>query len=183
MYPLTQKAKITQQIKSNKPLKVNQTYSKQNQGVHSILYLQHKVGNQTIQQLLQPDTEQHKVSSVSNFDPTSKFSQSPTQIQSKRTVNINTSKDIYEQEADRFAKQVMHMPESKLQHIYDHDHSEKGTSPQVSQLRKCNRLLQTWCGQASNSDKTTVPPIVDNVLRSTGQPLDSTSKAYFEPKI
>jgi hypothetical protein len=75
-------------------------------------------------------------------------------IQAKLT--ISQTGDVYEQEADRVAEQVMRMPGH-----------------------------QTPVGSADSErgQPSTVPPIVHEVLRSAGQPLDSDTRAFMEPRF
>lgn len=44
-------------------------------------------------------------------------------------------------------------------------------------------VIQTKGGQASDTGQSTVPPIVHDVLRSPGQPLDPATRAFMEPRF
>ena len=100
-------------------------------------------------------------------------------IQPKLTVN--QPGDVYEQEADRVADQVMRMPAVAVQ-------------------RKCAACaqednLQRKCAACAEEDRRelhrketgasprTAPPIVHQVLNSPGQPLDAISRAFMEPRF
>ena len=49
---------------------------------------------------------------------------------------------------------------------------------------ECRRKRQTLQRKAVNNDELSeVPPIVDEVLRSPGQPLDPETRAFFEPRF
>ncbi len=100
-------------------------------------------------------------------------------LQSKRTVNAPG--DMYEQEAERVSEQVMRMPESKLQRTCPCG----GGCPQCQskQMDQGQLQLQTDHGHASEHGEQAVPPIVHEVLRSPGQPLDSTTRAFMEPRL
>ena len=75
--------------------------------------------------------------------------------------------DEYEQEADRVAEMVMHMPEPK----------ERKECLQPGGARSADR-------QATNTATLdAVPPIVRDVLRSPGQPLDSNTRASLESRL
>jgi outer membrane protein OmpA-like peptidoglycan-associated protein len=76
---------------------------------------------------------------------------------------INEPGDEYEREADRVADQVMRMPAPSLQ---------KKAEP---------RFLQRRASDAATPDG--VPPIVGDVLRSPGQPLDAETRAFMEPRF
>lgn len=86
---------------------------------------------------------------------------------------INEPGDEYEQEADRVAEQVMRMPDHVLQ----------------SKCAKCDKdeekILQAKESprQEPISQSQGVPPIVHEVLRSPGKPLDPATRAYMEPRF
>jgi hypothetical protein len=88
-------------------------------------------------------------------------------------LRIGKTNDIYEQEADRVAEQIMRMPDPVLQRICTKcDEDEK-------------KVLQTkkYPKQASSNQEQDVPPIVQDVLHSPGQPLDSATRAFMEPRF
>jgi hypothetical protein len=70
--------------------------------------------------------------------------------------------DPLEQQAERFANQVMHMPDS-----------------QSVQTELLERVGDPW----STSKAIYAPRIVQEVLRSPGQTLDPASRAFFEPRF
>ncbi len=78
---------------------------------------------------------------------------------------INTPGDEYEQAADRVVQQVMCMPE-----------------PQ-QQLGKEHERLQAKGIGSSELVQLAVPPIVNEVLASSGQPLDLATRTFFEPRF
>jgi hypothetical protein len=86
-------------------------------------------------------------------------------LQSK--LAINEPGDVYEQEADRVANQVMRMPASGM----------KG-----DRLDPSLPLVQR---RATGGEAGVVeaPPLVHDVLNSPGQPLDSATRAFFEPRF
>jgi hypothetical protein len=104
----------------------------------------------------------------------------PLWIQPK--LKINASGDVYEQEADSIAEQVMRMPEAKLQ---------KKSCACGAQCAKCKtdeshqlqRQLQTEGIQPNPDNQTLAPPVVYEALRSTGQSLDFATRAFFEPRF
>jgi hypothetical protein len=83
--------------------------------VCSMLQLQRTIQDQTVQQLLKPNTEEPQAGAVTSaaacfahdFSRIPVHRIVPVEIQAKLTVN--TPRDIYEQEADRVSDQVMHM--------------------------------------------------------------------------
>lgn len=86
-------------------------------------------------------------------------------------LEISQPGDEYEQEADRVAEQIMQMPQPKVQQ-------------QVEQ-KKEEQTLQTkeLPGQSPVTYEQDVPPIVHEVLRSSGQPLDTQTRAFMEPRF
>jgi hypothetical protein len=98
-------------------------------------------------------------------------------LQAKLTVNQPGGPD--EQEADRVATQVMRMPSASagLQRACDCGGGDcadcKAKAAEEVQRRPA----------ADPAAETDVPPVVHDVLRSSGQPLDSSFRASFEPRF
>lgn len=76
---------------------------------------------------------------------------------------VNAPGDINEQEADRVATRVTDMPE--LQRSLPAD------------------PLQTKSVQANDVGEIEAPPFVTEALRSSGYPLDSSTRAFMEPRF
>jgi Domain of unknown function (DUF4157) len=83
-------------------------------------------------------------------------------------LRVNEPGDEYEQEADRVAEQVMRMPDVPA----DREAPPSPTTPLVQ--RKVS---------VSSGGTGTAPPIVHEVLSSPGQPLDTATRAFFEPRF
>ena len=97
------------------------------------------------------------------------YSSHPPLLQTKLTVN--QPGDVYEQEADQVAEQVMRMadPNSPL----SDDEDERKAS-----------LMRKQSGEPEAYVATYAPPIVHDVLSSGGgQPLDATTRAFMEPRF
>ncbi|MCC7576584.1 MAG: DUF4157 domain-containing protein [Methanomethylovorans sp.] len=107
-----------------------------------ILHLQRTAGNQAVQRLIRSGALQAK-------------------------LRIGQPHDIYEQEADRVAEQVMRMPEPQVQR----------------KCAKCKKKLELLQPKAMGSITNTVPPIVHEVLSTPGQPLDPVTRAFMEPRF
>jgi hypothetical protein len=75
--------------------------------------------------------------------------------------------DLYEQEADRVAAQIMRMPASR-------SGAARTVSPATSSIQR-----ETAGEGAEQSGE----PLVNNVISSPGQPLDVASRAFFEPRF
>jgi hypothetical protein len=87
-------------------------------------------------------------------------------IQTK--LAISSPGDPYEQEADRVADTVMRMPTPTK-------NAEKKTHSAGALVQR--RVSEGESGLAE------APPIVDEALRSAGQPLDADSRAFFEKRF
>ena len=86
----------------------------------------------------------------------------------QRKLTISEPGDVYEQEADRVAEQVMQMSPA------DVSRRQNGKMAQPVVQRRVT---------SGTSGLTEAPPIVHEVLNSPGQPLDATTRAFFEPRF
>jgi len=103
---------------------------------------------------------------------------------------INQPGDRYEEEADRVAEQVVRIP--------DHGGSVPSQPPTIQ--RSCPRCkkagereedeeplqmkpLPAPARGAAQASPSSVPPIVHEVLRSPGRPLDAATRAFMEPRF
>ncbi len=91
---------------------------------------------------------------------------------------INQPGDVYEQEADRISEHVMRMSDPQVQRACAcggtcSECQAKQSGPQ-GELHRTSRLPADVAGDIA------APPIVEDVLRSPGQPLDATARAFFE---
>lgn len=96
-----------------------------------------------------------------------KISVSGRPLQTK--LAISEPGDAYEQEADRVADQVMRMSPA------DVNKRQNGSRAQP--------LVQRRASGESAAGLAEAPPIVHEVLNSPGQPLDTTTRAFFEPRF
>ncbi|HTA85537.1 MAG TPA: DUF4157 domain-containing protein [Silvibacterium sp.] len=103
----------------------------------------------------------------------------PTVIQTK--LAINTPGDEYEQEADQVSEKVMRMSEPRLQRKC----ACEGTCAdcQKEQSGEEHQRLQLKPVGTSGAGQTQAPPMVHDVLRSPGQPLDAATRAFMEPRF
>ena len=137
--------------------------------------------------MLQTNAEELEVGLASTASPrfAHDFSQiplhpkSPANVQAKLTVG--PPGDMYEQEADRVSEQIMHMPEPQLQRAGPCG----GGCPkcQTGQLAQEHDRLQTEHVGSGDLGQIAVPPIVDEVLSSPGQPLDPATRTFMEPRF
>lgn len=83
--------------------------------------------------------------------------------------------------ADRVADQVRRMSDRQLQRAC----ACGGECPncQAGQLGQEHGLLQTKRLQENHVGETGAPPVVQGVVRSPGQPLDSATSAFLQPRL
>jgi Domain of unknown function (DUF4157) len=99
-------------------------------------------------------------------------------IQTKLTVN--QPGDEYEREADAVADQVMRMADPpSLQRRCTACEQEETMHRKCAECEEEEKLHRQEVGPGPDS----APPIVDEVLRSPGRPLDSEARAFLEPRF
>lgn len=111
----------------------------------------------------------------------------------QRKLTINQPGDAFEQEADRVAENVMHMPDrattrepvatsgigARLQRCSCGKSTGTGT-----QCEECkSQAMQLQRSAAASSGNATAPPIVHEVLNSSGRPLDAATRNFMEPRF
>jgi hypothetical protein len=102
---------------------------------------------------------------------------SPARVMAKLTVGA--AGDAYEQEADRVSTQVMGMLEPQLQRTC----ASGGGYPECRNEQAPHEHLQPDRVQAHDSGEVTASPLVHEVLRASGQPLDTATRTFFEPRF
>lgn len=178
-----QSSKATQQDKSAKSTTLNRANSEQNRGIDSFLPLRSTVGDQAPHRLQQAKSDGlgDTCNSTASERPVHEFFQMPVysraSVKLQPKLAVNTPGDEYEREADRIADQVMRMPEPQLQRACDCG----GGCPKCQAKRQSPAQLQRV--RASDTDVTSVPPVVHEVLNSPGQPLDTATRAFMEPRF
>ena len=107
--------------------------------------------------------------------------QSGLPVQTK--LSISEPGDIYEQEADRVADQVMRMPDPAL------ERSSINSTPirALSLQRKCATCEDEELQRKSHNSNAATPSsgldTVSATLRQSGSPLDANTRAFFEPRF
>lgn len=106
---------------------------------------------------------------------------------------INQPGDRYEEEADRVAEQVVHMPDPGTFKgpVLSQPPSIQRSCPKCKKAgereedeeRLQMKPLHTLAKGAAQSIPASVPPIVHEVLRTPGQPLDASTRAFMEPRF
>ena len=187
MRTLAEKQKPAVQTKSASLAKPDRPHLSQGREVQPILQLQRVVGNQAVQRLLQANGEEREDSSLTSTSPcfSHDFSRIPLHVRAQPKIQpkltINTPGDIYEQEADRVAKQVMEKAEPQLQRNCGYG----GGCPkcQKDQQRDYYAGLQISRVGAHGLEQSAVSPIVHEALRSPGRPLDPLTRAFMETRF
>jgi Domain of unknown function (DUF4157) len=103
-------------------------------------------------------------------------------VRLRAKLEVNTPGDAYEQEADSVAEQVTRAPEPRLQRACACGGRCAGACGAEEQGRK-HGLLQTKALRAGGGVETAAPPVVHEVLRSPGRPLDSSMRAFMESRF
>ena len=136
-------------------------------------------------------------SSLGHFRPQAPAHSTPTAVQAKLTVS--RPGDKCEQEADRTADRVMQTlqdgptdtdsalsPPPIIQRICSGCAEEVTRQPDDQEEETALELLQRESlsprGRATEGEGK-VPPIVHEVLRSPGEPLDAATRSFFEPRF
>lgn len=102
-------------------------------------------------------------------------------LQAKLTVN--QPGDQYEQEADRVAEQVMRMPDKTPRLQRKCGCGGSGTSGGSCEECASEQVLMPSRMMPRANSETRVPNIVHEVLRSSGQPLDQSTRAFMEARL
>ncbi|HEU0300080.1 MAG TPA: DUF4157 domain-containing protein [Longimicrobium sp.] len=103
------------------------------------------------------------------------FSPAPVLVQAK--LSVNRPGDLYEKEAERVSDLVMRMPDPRPGAFRVKDGHPSASHPAVGERLRTTRLRDDEQGAAA------VPAIVHEVLRSSGQPLDTAARAFLEPRF
>jgi hypothetical protein len=123
-----------------------------------------------------------------DFSRTPVYGKTPVGIQTKLT--IGAAGDAFEQEADRVAEQVMRAAPERVTFpafagfgVLQRKCACAGEPGVSGQCAGCQEEGKLQRRAASTGEPTTAPPIVHEVLRSPGQPLDGATRAFMEPRF
>jgi hypothetical protein len=152
-----------------------------------ILQSQRPIGNQAVQPMLQTNAEEFKAGLTGTASPRFGYDfsripiHSPTAGAIQTKLAISKPRDVYENEADRVAEQVMHLHEPQLQRACPCD----GECPkcQTEQPSQEHERLRTKRAQASDTGQIAASPIVHEVLAAPGQPLDPATRGFMESRF
>ncbi len=147
---------------------------------HPFLQLQRTIGNQAVLNMLRsgnmqidPTTQALIASRFGHdFSQIPVYSLRPSVLQAK--LKVNQPGDVYEQEADQVAEQVMRMTDKEPSVSDDQDETKNSLMHKQSRESEAD----------TETDIPSVPPVVRAVLSSGGgQPLDATTRAFMEPRF
>src|SRR5262249_54815779 len=113
-----------------------------------------------------------------DFSEVPLFAPEPSSAILQAKLAVGPVDDPLEREADRVAEQVMRMAEpAALSQSAPLQLSRKCAECEEEDKQKLQRK------SAGGMEPTTAPPIVHEVLASPGAPLDSDTRAFFEPRF
>jgi Domain of unknown function (DUF4157) len=165
--------------------------------LHPVLQLQQQIGNQAVLRMLshtkspaqtkpmlnrsadQNQQEADRVAGEATRLP--QPSPAPPSLPIQAKLEVGAVDDPLEREADRIAEQVMRMPEPGS---LDDTAAPDTSMSEHRQMRL--RPAAPQISRAASSSMATgmiVPPIVHEVLRSPGQPLDPGTRAFMEERF
>jgi hypothetical protein len=178
MRTFAQKQKTAQATKSASSARPGKVFSGQSREVSIILHLQRTIGNQAVQRLLQASAEDLNVESATTTSTRFAYDFSPIPLRAKTHAEIqpklaiSAPGNIYEQEADRVADQVMSMPEPVALGREEGNASSRTTD----QLVQHKPAIGGGVAVSQELNPQTQSP-------RSNQPLSSQEKAFFEPRF
>lgn len=190
MRTFAQKQNQPQQKSSANLTRSNALAPAASHGTHALLNVQRTLGNQAVPRLLRARADGLEAGFDTEVDAeipaTARFAhdfsripahaKAPIMIQPKLTVN--TPGDIYEQEADRVAEQAISTREPMIRRqVHPPNEREDEQASRIGQ--SADRDLSPLHTLASSEGS----PLFHEVLNSSGQPLDSNTRAFFEPRF
>ena len=151
--------------RETRPSQTQKTYPSQSisSPVEQILFLQRTIGNQAVGKLLKSGALQAK-------------------------LRIGQLGDIYEQEADRMAEQVMKMPEPQVSEVENSGRTMG--NPVQRQCPRCTKKPdkeeeKIQAKEVEGKIPEAMPEMENsiNALRGGGQPLPESVRAFYEPRF
>ena len=145
----------------------------QNHAVRSIFHLQRTIGNRAVLRLLQANTKELKKTSAATVSNrfAHDFNQIPVPASASNNIQlklkINAPRDIYEQEADRVANQMLQQ--------------------EIPGDRKDNKVeIQARPSQRAKKGEYDINEDLQNRLnrsKGSGSPLSDEVRAFFKPRV
>ena len=176
MFTFAHKPRVTHTT-TPAPTMPSQAHSGQLREVGSTLHLQRTIGDQDEERMPRADPAATDAL-AHDFRRIPIHSGAPVEIGTE--LKINPPGDIYEQEADRVAEQVMRMAEPAAK-----SQSGSTSNERVNLQRKCacGGSCPDCRSERGDRARITTPPIVHEVLGSAGQPLDHSTRAFMQSRF
>src|SRR5258708_9568918 len=165
------------------------------------IFLQRTIGNQAVLRRLRAGAKASQAGSATGHDGfPHHFTRIPISSRLARAIQtkltVNTPGDAYEQEAERVSEQVMRMPEPAAAAAPPVSGGGVGVQRACACGGTCGdckkkhlhledehaHVQMKEAGPASTGG-IEAPPIVHDVLRAPGQPLDAATRAFMEPRF
>jgi Domain of unknown function (DUF4157) len=172
MKSFAQQQNQLEEQKSSSLARWKPTIRRANDLANPLLDLQHTIGNRAVLRLLQAHGE--------NFESALPSACSPAAEAIQTKLVINQPGDIYEEEADRISERVVNTSALQTQRGCASAGDLGGPTEQPG---KQGERLQTKHIGPTNVSQTAAPPIVQEVLHSSGQPLDSAFRFFMEARL
>ncbi len=166
---------------------------------HPLAQLQQSLGNQAMQRRMEAGIDPAGAHASLLAQPMIGNHGVTRRLQAK--LNVNVPGDHLEQEADRVADQVMRMP-APGNRVSQSASTNVGSSSSTALQRKCecggtcdecrsrgsdheHQHLQMKPARPTGAGTglAEAPPIVNEVLRSPGRPLDAATRSFMEPRF
>ena len=165
------KQKPTHEAKSASSENPGRAFYGQGRQLSLIPNAQRLIVNHAVERLLPAHEQEPKDSSRTSALPRfgQDFSRIAVYADEHRIIQpnlqVNTPREIHEQRAALITEQVMRMPEARLQRTCAYGGG-------------CSR-----CQKANDSGEMVAPPIVNEVLHSSGKPLDTPIREFMESRF
>lgn len=121
-----------------------------------------------------------------------KFAQAPAPGTRRSSLRVNHPGDAFEREADRAADAVMGAHESKLQWSLSHmpigaSVQRKcacgGSADSEGECEECAKKKAVQRKETGPIEDSEAPPLVHQVLKASGKPLERTTREFFEQRF
>ena len=172
----TGKPKALQEVSPAGPRASKREAIAHSPGVSSVLHLQRTAGNRAVAGALQGSQSLGGEQPVPADLLGLRLGRGPATTQPELTVS--NPGDVSEQEADRIADQVMRNPGPLSQPAVAGERLDAGNAalPTPGPLAASR-------AESGNAVSGAAQPAIQNVLGSSGQPLDAITRSFFEPRF
>ena len=146
-----------------------------------------KTQNVAVQRIFRSDAEKSSGMSIdkASLHVLKDFGQipivAPAAQMAQTNLALGNAKDEYEKEAECISDEVMGMPEPKPQGAQARNEVRSVSKPEPSSHQR--GFLQMMRLQSADAGQTAAPPKIHQTLQSPGQPLDSATRGFMEPRF